>query len=139
MVGSGSTILLLALVLPPQIKASDNLAQTFLITAGVFVVIGAVLFTITFVTARETVIRDVPQVTFRQTIQTVKKNGPLPALPVVGVLPHRPEHHLGAGHLHRQRPPQPVRRGNWLATVVTGVGMALLNTMTWALEADTVE
>ena len=76
MVGSGSTILLLALVLAPQIKASDNLAQTFLVTAAVFLVIGPILFFITFATARETVVREVPQVSLRQTIQTVTKNGP---------------------------------------------------------------
>ena len=44
MVGSGSTILLLALVLAPQIKASDNLALTFLLTAAAFLVIGTILF-----------------------------------------------------------------------------------------------
>ena len=33
-----------------------------------------------------------------------------PALRLVAVLPHRAEHHLRAGHLHRQRHPQPVRR-----------------------------
>jgi len=48
MVGSGSTILLLALVLAPQIKASDNLALTFLITAAGFLVIGSILFMIVF-------------------------------------------------------------------------------------------
>ena len=40
MVGSGTTILLLALVLAPQIKASDNLARSFLVTAVIFLVIG---------------------------------------------------------------------------------------------------
>ena len=77
MVGSGATILLLALVLAPQIKASDNLALTFLVTAAAFLVIGTILFTITFVTARETVVRDVAQVSLKQTLQTVRQNGPL--------------------------------------------------------------
>jgi glucuronide carrier protein len=77
MVGSGTTILLLALVLAPQIKASDNLATTFLLTAAVFVVIGTLLFATTFLTARETVVRDVAQVWLKQTIQTVTRNGPL--------------------------------------------------------------
>ena len=80
MVGSGATILLLALVLAPQIKASDNLARTFLVTAAAFLVLGTILFFITFATARETVIREVAQVSLRQTIQTVTKNGPLARL-----------------------------------------------------------
>ena len=80
MVGSGATILLLALVLAPQIKASQNLALTFLLTAAAFVVIGTVLFTIVFVTARETVVREVAQVSLKQTLQTVTKNGPLARL-----------------------------------------------------------
>ena len=77
MVGSGTTILLLALVLAPQIKASDNLALSFLVTATIFLVVGTALFLITFLTARETVIRDVAQVSLKQTLQTVRQNGPL--------------------------------------------------------------
>lgn len=76
MVGSGTAILLLALVLAPQIKASDNLAHTFLVTAAILGVVGVGLFLTTFVTAKETVYREVAQVSLKQTIDTVKKNGP---------------------------------------------------------------
>ena len=197
MVGSGSTILLLALVLAPQIKASDNLALTFLLTAAAFLVIGTILFMITFVTARETVIRDVAQVSLRQTIQTVKKNGPLIRLCLSSVFYLTGQNIISALGIYIANDIlSQYAGGNWLATVVTiittgaviyvapfgpvitrrlgkkrgfmiaaagamlgnalffvsgnlvfalvglffaGVGMALLNTMTWALEADTVE
>jgi glucuronide carrier protein len=56
MVGSGSTILLLALVLAPQVKAADNLTLAFLVTAAALVVIGGALFMITFAISRETVV-----------------------------------------------------------------------------------
>jgi glucuronide carrier protein len=46
----------------------------------VFVFIGMALFLTTFLTARETVYREVPQVSFKQTIQTMTKNGPLARL-----------------------------------------------------------
>ena len=52
-------------------------ALTFLVTAVVFLVVGTVLFLITFLTARETVVRDVAQVSLKQTLQTVRQNGPL--------------------------------------------------------------
>ena len=39
-----------------------------------------------------------------------QERAPGPALRIVAVLPHRAEHHLRSGHLHRQRHPQPVRR-----------------------------
>ena len=42
-----------------------------------FVFIGMALFLTTFVTAREAVHREVAQVSFKQTMQTVTKNGPL--------------------------------------------------------------
>ena len=197
MVGSGSTILLLALVLAPQIKASDNLAQTFLVTAAVFLVIGSILFFITFATARETVVREVPHVSLRQTIQTVTKNGPLARLCLSSFFYLTGQNIIGALGIYIALDILgQYDQGNWLATVVTvitsgaviyvapfgpvitrvlgkkrgfmiaavgailgsalfiisgnlvfallglffaGIGMALLNTMTWALEADTVE
>src|SRR5215212_3611869 len=114
MVGSGSTILLLALVLAPQIKASDNLAQTFLVTAAVFLVIGSILFFITFATARETVVREVPQVSLRQTIQTVTKNGPLARLCLSSFFYLTGQNIIGALDILGQ-----YDQGNWLATVVT--------------------
>jgi len=197
MVGSGTTILVLALVLAPQIKASDNLAATFLITAAAFAVVGAALFMITFLTARETVVREVAQVSFKQTIQTVTKNGPLARLCLSSFFYLTGQNVVGALGIYIANDVlSQYTGGNWLATVVTiitsgaviyvapfapavtrvlgkkrgfviagtgaligtalfvlsgnlifalvglffvGVGMALLNTMTWALEADTVE
>ena len=197
MVGSGATILLLALVLAPQIKASQNLALTFLLTAAAFVVIGTVLFTIVFVTARETVVREVAQVSLKQTLQTVTKNGPLARLCLSSFFYLTGQNVISAlGIYIANTILSRYVGGNWLATVVTiittgaviyvgpfgplvtrtlgkkrgfilagvgtlvgsalffvsgnltfaliglfflGVGMALLNTMTWALEADTVE
>jgi glucuronide carrier protein len=197
MVGSGSTVLLLAVVLAPQLKASNNLAVTFLVTAGVFLVIGTALFMITFVTARETVIREVAQVSFKQTIETVTKNGPLARLCLSSFFYLTGQNIVSAMGIYiANNILSQYTGGNWLATVVTiittgaviyvgpfgpvvtrrlgkkrgfiiagvgalagsalffvsgnllfalvglffvGVGMALLNTMTWALEADTVE
>jgi glucuronide carrier protein len=197
MVGSGTTILLLAVVLAPQIKAADDLASTFLITAAVFVVIGTALFATTFLTARETVVRDVAQVSLRQTIQTVTQNGPLMRLCLSSFFYLTGQNIISALGIYIANDVlSQYAGGNWLASVVTiittgaviyvapfgplitralgkkrgfviagagglvgtglffvsgnllfaliglffaGVGMALLNTMTWALEADTVE
>ena len=197
MVGSGATILLLALVLAPQIKASQDLGRTFLITSVVFLIIGAALFLTTFLTARETVYREVAKVSFKQTVQTVRKNKPLLRLcsssffyltgqSVITTLTIYLAIDVMAQYAS----------GNWLATVATiittgavlyvapfgpaitrglgkkhgfmvaagaamigcavfffstnlilallglfiiGIGVALLNTMTWAMESDTVE
>ncbi len=197
MVGSGTTILLLALVLAPQIKASDNLALSFLVTAIIFLVVGTALFLITFLTARETVIRDVTQVSLKQTLQTVRQNGPLVRLCLSSFFYLTGQNVVSALGIYIANDVlMRYTGGNWLASVVTiittgaviyvapfgpvvtrllgkkrgfiiagigcligaalfflsgnlvlalvglfvlGVGMALLNTMTWALEADTVE
>ena len=80
MVGSGFTILILSVVLAPRLKSADDLHATFLITASVFVFIGMALFLTTFATSREAVHREVAQVSFKQTMQTVTKNGPLARL-----------------------------------------------------------
>jgi glucuronide carrier protein len=197
MIGSGTTILLLALVLAPQIKAADDLASTFLLTAAIFVVIGTILFATTFLTARETVVRDVAQVSLKQTIQTVTRNGPLMRLCLSSFFYLTGQNIVSALGIYIANDVlSRYTGGNWLASVVTiittgaviyvapfgpvitrvlgkkrgfivagagamvgtglflvsgnllfalvglffaGVGMALLNTMTWALEADTVE
>jgi glucuronide carrier protein len=197
MVGSGATILLLALVLAPQIKASDDLARSFLITAVIFLVLGTALFMTTFLTAKETVYREVAKVSLRQTIQTVTKNGPLARLCLSSLFYLTGQNIVSAmGIFIANDILSQYAKGNWLATVVTiittgavlyvapfgplvtrrlgkkrgfmiaavgamvgnalffisgnlffallglffvGVGVALLNTMTWALEADTVE
>jgi glucuronide carrier protein len=75
--GSNLTILMLALVVAPQIRGSDDLQQSLTITTLAFVVVGFALYLITFLTAREQVERDVPKVTARQTIDTLKQNKPL--------------------------------------------------------------
>jgi glucuronide carrier protein len=75
--GSNLTILMLAFVVAPQIKGSDDLQRSLTITTGAFVVVGAVLYLVTFFTAREQVQRDVPSVSLRQSISTLKTNKPL--------------------------------------------------------------
>jgi glucuronide carrier protein len=75
--GSNLTILMLAFVVAPQIKGSDNLQHSLTLTTLVFVVVGAALYLFTFWTAREQVQRDVPQVSLRQSFATLKTNRPL--------------------------------------------------------------
>jgi glucuronide carrier protein len=75
--GTALTIIMLAFVVAPQIKGSDDLQRSLTITTLAFVVIGYPLFLILFATARENVQRDVAQVSFKQTIATVRQNRPL--------------------------------------------------------------
>jgi glucuronide carrier protein len=75
--GSNITILLLALIVAPQIKSSDDLQHSLTVTTLVFVVIGFALYLFTFLTAKEQVQRDVPKVSARQTVDTLKQNRPL--------------------------------------------------------------
>jgi glucuronide carrier protein len=75
--GSNLTILMLAFVVSPQIKGSDNLQRSLTITTSVFVVVGALLYLFTFLTAREQVQRDVSNVSLRQGFSTLKTNRPL--------------------------------------------------------------
>jgi glucuronide carrier protein len=75
--GSNLTILMLALVVAPQIKGSDDLQRSLTITTLVFVVVGFALYLFTFLTAKEQVERDVPKVSVRETVDTVKQNRPL--------------------------------------------------------------
>ena len=75
--GSNLTILMLAFVVAPQIKGSDDLQRSLTITTSVFVVLGAALYLFTFVTAKEQVQRDVPNVSLRQSFSTLKTNRPL--------------------------------------------------------------
>ena len=84
--GSNITILMLALVVAPQIKASDDLQHSLTVTTLVFVVVGFALYLVTFLTAKEQVQRDVPKVSARQTIDTLKQNRPLVMLCVSSLL-----------------------------------------------------
>jgi glucuronide carrier protein len=84
--GSNLTILMLAFVVAPQIKGSGNLQHSLTITTLVFVVVGAVLYLFTFLTAREQVQRDVPQVSIRQSFATLRTNRPLIMLCVSSLL-----------------------------------------------------
>ena len=59
--GSNLTILMLALVVAPQIKGSDDLQQSLTTTTLVFVVVGFALYLFTFLTAQEQVERDVAE------------------------------------------------------------------------------
>src|SRR3954465_5841053 len=75
--GSNLTILMLAFVVAPQIKGSPNPPRSPTLTPPIFVVVGAVLYLFTFLTAKEQVQRDVPQVSLRQSFATLKTNRPL--------------------------------------------------------------
>jgi glucuronide carrier protein len=75
--GSNLTILMLAFVVAPQIKSSGNLQHSLTITTSVFVVVGAILYAFTFLTAKEQVQRDVPSVSLRQSFSTLRTNRPL--------------------------------------------------------------
>ena len=75
--GTNLTILLLAFVVAPQIKNSGNLQRSLTITTLAFVVLGTALYLITFFTAREQVQRDVPNVSLRQSLATLRTNRPL--------------------------------------------------------------
>jgi glucuronide carrier protein len=75
--GSNLTILMLALVVAPQINSSDDLQRSLTVTTLVFVAVGFTLYLFAFLTAKEQVQRDVPKVSARQTIDTLKQNRPL--------------------------------------------------------------
>ena len=75
--GSNLTILMLALVVAPQIEGSDDLQSSLTTTTLVFAGVGFALYLFTFRTAREQVPRDVPKVSVRQTVDTLKQNKPL--------------------------------------------------------------
>jgi glucuronide carrier protein len=78
--GSAATMLLLSLVVAPQIKNAENLQASLQLTTLVFVVIGSALYLFTFVTARETVQRDVGTVGLRTSLRTLRQNTPLQLL-----------------------------------------------------------
>ncbi len=81
MIGTALTTIMLAFVVSPQIQQykgdPDGFQHSLLITTTVFAVIGFALYLLLFVTARETVQRDVEHVSARQSFTTLKSNKPL--------------------------------------------------------------
>ena len=76
-VGTALTIIMLAFVVAPQIGSSDNLQQALTMTTLLFAVIGFGLYMLLFRTSKENVVRDVAQVSLRQSLGTLKGNRPL--------------------------------------------------------------
>ncbi|WLQ08540.1 glucuronide transporter [Arthrobacter oryzae] len=72
LVGSG-----LGIFVAPLIKPGADLQGTFTTITLVFVVIGAALYFFTVLTAKERVHRAVPNVTLKQSVETLKGNKPL--------------------------------------------------------------
>jgi len=77
MMGTAATILLLAFIVTPQIKSSDDLQQSLTMTTLLFVVLGFGLYMLLFGTSREAVQRDVAKVSLRQSLGTLRGNRPL--------------------------------------------------------------
>lgn len=77
MVAASLTILLIAFVVSPQISGAGDLQRSLTITTVIFAVVGLVFYLWCFVTARETVHRDVEQVSLRETLGMMRHNRPL--------------------------------------------------------------
>ncbi|MGA5298955.1 glucuronide transporter [Nucisporomicrobium flavum] len=81
MIGTAVTTIMLAFVVSPQIQQyrgdPDGFQRSLLITTAVFAVIGVALYLFLFSTARESVQRDVAQVSARQSFGTLRGNKPL--------------------------------------------------------------
>ncbi|HVI37912.1 MAG TPA: glucuronide transporter, partial [Gaiellales bacterium] len=195
-VGAALVIMLLVLVISPSLAGSStDLQRTFTLVTGGFVVLGLALYLFTFFTARETVPRQVAQVTFKQTVQALRHNRPLFrlclstlsyltgmfAFSTIGAYYARdvlgnpgmfiPLTLLSSGAIFVVAPVTPSlvgrfgKRTGYLAAAAlsivggvviflapssvpavavvgwaaAGIGLALVNTLMWALEADTVE
>ena len=67
----------LGIFVAPLIKPGADLQSTFTTVTLVFVVLGAALYFFTVLTAKERVHRAVPNVTFKQSMDTLKGNKPL--------------------------------------------------------------
>lgn len=67
----------LGIFVAPLIKPGADLQSTFTTVTLVFVVLGAALYLFTVLTAKERVHRAVPNVTFKQSMDTLKGNKPL--------------------------------------------------------------
>jgi glucuronide carrier protein len=84
MIGTAVTTIMLAFVVAPQVKRytgdPDGFQRSLTITVGIFVVVGFALYMFLFTTSRETVQRDVANVSMRQSATTLKSNKPLAML-----------------------------------------------------------
>jgi glucuronide carrier protein len=81
MIGTAVTIIMLAFVVAPQIQRyrgdPDGFQRSLLITTAIFAAVGFALYLFLFSTARESVQRDVEQVSTKQSFTTLKGNKPL--------------------------------------------------------------
>lgn len=193
--GSAATMLLLSLVISPQIKNSENLQQSVLVSTLALVVVGGGLYLFTFFTARETVPRDTQKVSLKDSLAGLRRNRPLillcvsslffltavfslqtigvyyardvlgdanfyifitgaqtglmffaaPLVPLIVRTVGKKSGYLCSGvvmmvgSLGAMVAPASVP---WVALgcfVLIGVGLGLVNTLMWSLEADTVE
>jgi glucuronide carrier protein len=193
--GAAVAIMALAVVVSPQIEGAEDLQASLTTTTLVFVGIGAVLYLFTFLTARESVERDVTKISLMDGLRTLKGNRPLLMLCASSLVFLTGMFALQAVNIYYARdvlgdassfmvltvlsigcmflvapavPPLVRRLGKrrsyviggvvtmvgsagvmfapastpWLAFVfytVLGLGLGLVNTLMWALEADTVE
>lgn len=193
--GAAATILMLSFAVSPQIKSSEDLQRSLLVTTLVFVVVGGAMYLFTFYTARETVRRDVEKVGLRESLTTLRSNRPLIllctsslffltamfSLQTIGVYYARDVlgnanyyiaitvAQVGLMFLLAPFAPAIVRRlgkkvgyiGSGVVMIVgsmgamfvpasvpyvalgcfvlIGIGLGLVNTLMWSLEADTVE
>jgi glucuronide carrier protein len=67
----------LGIFVAPLLKTGADLQGIFTAVTVIFMVIGVVLYLVTFFTTREKVVRDVPKVSFKQSMATLKGNKPL--------------------------------------------------------------
>jgi glucuronide carrier protein len=85
-IGAAVVGALLGMFVAPLLKPGADLQFVFTsITLG-FVVVGTALYLFTFFTAKETVQRDIPHVTMKQSFQTLKGNKPLLLLCISSLL-----------------------------------------------------
>ena len=91
LVGAG-----LGIFVAPLITPDRDLQSLFTFMTLGFVVVGFALYMFTFFTAKETVIRDVPKVTMKQSFAILKSNRPL--LHAVRELVRVPDRHARAEH-----------------------------------------
>lgn len=76
----------LGIFVAPLLKAGADLQPIFTTVTIIFMVLGVALYLFTFFTTRERVVRDVPKVSFKQSMQTLKGNKPLLMLCLSSVL-----------------------------------------------------